>query len=285
MNGEAVLEVVGSGAGITVQDAGRAGWKRFGIPPGGAMDAESAAWANRLVGNEESVPVLELAFTGARFRVLRRSEFAITGADAEASHPRWKSFHAGEGEEMAFGPLRSGVWSYIAVHGGFAAPHWFGSASVNPRAGFGAPLTAGALLSRRNAERLAGVAARFVAEPERPQFDVTPVLPVWPGPEWDLFPAAVRDRFLAELWRISSQIDRTGYRLEGSGLAAGLPQIPSAPVAVGVIQVPEDGRPIVILRDGPTVGGYPRLAILDPSAVSRMTQCAPATQVRFRLIS
>lgn len=285
MRNHPVLEVLAGGAGMTVQDSGRPGWKRFGVPPGGAMDAESALWANRLVGNPESAPVLEMAFTGARLRVLRTSEFAVTGADVEGTHPRWKSFHAAAGEEMAFGPLRAGVWSYVAVQGGFAAPRWFGSASVNPRAGFGAALVPGAMLFRREADRLAAVSARFVAEPERPRFAERTELPVWAGPEWEQFPAAVRDRFLAASWQISSQLDRTGYRLEGEALEAALPPMPSAPVAVGVIQVPENGRPIVILRDGPTVGGYPRLAILDASAVSRMTQCAPATQVRFRLVS
>ncbi len=249
------------------------------------MDAASASWANRLVGNPDAAPVLELAFSGARLRVLRRSEFAVTGADGDGSHPRWKSFHAVAGEELAFGRLRAGVWSYVAVQGGFAAPRWFGSASVNPRAGFGAALGPGARLFRQEADRQAAVSARFLVESERPRFAEPTELPVWPGPEWERLPDGAREQFLGASWQISSQIDRTGYRLEGAALAAGLPQIPSAPVAVGVIQVPENGQPIVILRDGPTVGGYPRIAIMDASAVSRMTQCAPATSVRFRLVS
>jgi biotin-dependent carboxylase-like uncharacterized protein len=277
-----VLEVLAAGAGMTIQDLGRSGWKRFGIPPGGAMDLESARQANLLVGNKAGAPVVELLFTGAKFLVLSSSELAIAGAGVECEWPTWRNFHVEPGNKISFGPLRAGVWSYLAVRGGFAAPRWFGSASANPRAGFGEPVQPGARLSCEKRLPAEEISSRFVPELVREEYGQTPVLRVWPGPEWDGFTEEARREFLGQTWRVSSQSDRAGYRLEGIALESRL-RMPSAPVAVGAIQIPPNGQPIVLLRDGPTVGGYPRLAILDASRVSRFTQCAPGTCVRFAL--
>lgn len=277
-----VLEVLSPGTGLALQDMGRPGWKRHGLPPGGAMDADSAAQANLLVGNPAGAPVLELTYTGARLRVLQRCELALAGADVACSHPLWRSLFAEAGEEIVFTDLRSGVWTYLAVQGGWAAPEWFGSASVNPRAGLGRMLTPGIRLAAQPGPRTTAISGRFVSE--QPHWEESPTLPVWPGPEWEKFSQETRSRFLRQSWRVSTQSDRSGYRLEGEALEATGLQIPSSPTAVGVIQVPAGGQPIVLLRDGPTVGGYPRLAILDPSAVSRFTQCAPGTSVQFQLV-
>jgi biotin-dependent carboxylase-like uncharacterized protein len=277
-----VLEVLAAGAGMTIQDRGRSGWKRFGIPPGGAMDLESAQKANLLVGNDAGAPVVELVFTGAKFFVLSSAEFAIAGADVECEWPTWRNFRVEAGSEISFGLRRAGVWTYLAVRGGFVAPRWFGSASANLRAGFGEALQPGARLSYENRLPVEEISSRFVPELIREEYGQTPVLRVWRGPEWDSFTEEARRQFLAQTWRISPQSDRAGYRLEGIALESRL-RMPSAPVAVGAIQVPPNGQPVVLLRDGPTVGGYPRLAILDAACVSRFTQCAPGTGVRFVL--
>ena len=277
-----VLEVLAVGAGMSIQDFGRSGWKRFGIPPGGAMDLESARTANLLVGNDAGAPLVELLFTGAKFLVLSSSELAIAGAEVECDCPTWRNFRVEPGSEISFGALRSGVWSYLAVGGGFAAPRWFGSASANPRAGFGETVLPGTRLFCENRLPAEEISSRFVPELVREGYGRTPVLRVWRGPEWDGFTEEARRQFLEQTWRVSSQSDRAGYRLEGNSLESRL-RMPSAPVAVGAIQVPPNGLPIVLLRDGPTVGGYPRLAILDSSGISRFTQCAPGTDVRFAL--
>ncbi len=277
-----ILEVISPGAGATIQDLGRAGWKRFGVPGGGVMDVDSARKANLLVGNDEKAPLVELLFTGARLRAVFGAELAIAGAEVACEWPQWRNFSVAAGDEISFGQLRAGVWSYLAVRGGFVAPRWFGSASVNPRAGFGDVLRPGARLFREESQPSQEISSRFVPELVRDRFDHTPVLRVWRGPEWDGFSENARGLFLNQTWVVSPQSDRVGYRLEGAELESRL-RMPSAPVAVGVIQVPPSGQPIVLLRDGPTVGGYPRLAILDPSVISRFTQCAPGTGVRFVL--
>ena len=92
-----VLEVLAVGAGMSIQDFGRSGWKRFGIPPGGAMDLESARTANLLVGNDAGAPLVELLFTGAKFLVLSSSELAIAGAEVECEWPTWRNFRVEPG--------------------------------------------------------------------------------------------------------------------------------------------------------------------------------------------
>lgn len=279
-----ILEILSPGGGVTIQDRGRPGWKRFGVPVSGAMDAESARQANLLVGNRESAPVLEFLFTGARLKALEAAEMAITGAAVKSGHVPWRNFKAQAGEEIVFEEMRGGVWSYLAVRGGFAAPRWFGSASVYPRAGLGASLQKGSRVARKDVPEAKAIARRFVPEMILPHFEETPTIGIFRGPEWDLFSAEARALFLEQAWTISQQSDRTGYRLEGTALSSQRTQILSAPLSVGTVQVPPGGQPIVILRDGPTVGGYPRLAILNVNEVSRFTQCAPGTQTRFKLI-
>lgn len=279
-----VLEIISPGGGLTLQDLGRPGWKRFGVPASGAMDADSARQANRLVGNPDEAPVLEMLFTGARLRVLASTELALTGAAVRASHPYWKSFPVEPREEISFAECAAGVWSYLAVRGGFAAPRWFGSASTNPRAGPGSPLCAGDRLAARPSVAAAFIAGRFLPVKARPHFAACPTFDLFSGPEWDSLPFSAQRQLAAQVWTISRQSDRTGYRLEGTSLDHRATAMLSAPVALGTLQLPPGGQPIVILRDGPTVGGYPRIAILPPDQVSRFTQCAPGTPVKFRLL-
>jgi antagonist of KipI len=91
-----------------------------------------------------------------------------------------------------------------------------------------------------------------------------------------------RQRFFDEPWTVTSQSDRVGYRLFGTSLTSKLPQMISEPVRMGTIQVPESGQPIVMMRDGPTVGGYPKLGVLDSADVAWLAQCRPGQHIRFQ---
>jgi allophanate hydrolase subunit 2 len=127
------------------------------------------------------------------------------------------------------------------------------------------------------------VAGRIAPWDECRNYSEPPSLRVWPGPQWDSFSEADRQSFFSAEWRVTSQSDRVGYRLTGPFLKTQTTQIISEPVRVGSVQVPENGQPIVTLRDGPTVGGYPKLGMIDPADVSWLTQCRPGQKVSFRL--
>lgn len=273
-----VLRVEHPGLLATLQDAGRPGWRRFGVPPGGAMDDHAFHDANRLVGNPPDTPVLELLLQGATLLALQEVTLALTGADADASHPRWQAFRLRAGERLAFPRNRSGVWTCVALAGGFAGPRLLGSASVAPRSGLGRPLAAGDELAPAGEPPPAPAAPG----PARRDYSAPPALRVWPGPQWDHFPAAERDAFFARSWQVSSQSDRVGYRLSGPPLAPTGLQLLSEPMLPGTLQVPDNGLPIVMMRDGPTVGGYPKLGLVDPDDLSWLAQCRPGQAVRFQ---
>jgi biotin-dependent carboxylase-like uncharacterized protein len=284
---EDVFEIIEPGLGATLQDRGRSGWRRFGVPPGGVMDDHAALWANRLLDNPPGAPVIELLLQGARLRARRDVWIALTGADAAATVPTWRAVPVSAGRLIELPHNRSGVWSYLAVEGGFAGETRLGSVSAYPRGQLGEAFGRGAVASRALTtyfELPRGVAGRAVDWNERRDYDAPPRLRVWPGPQWDWFSDADRERLFTQDWTMSSQSDRVGYRLAGEPLQPPEAQMISEPVLVGSIQIPPGGLPIVTMRDGPTVGGYPKVAVLDPAAVPWLAQCRPGTKVRFELV-
>ncbi len=283
-----VLTVLDPGLGAAFQDQGRHGWRRFGVPPGGAMDARAAEMANRLLGNPPWAPVIELLLQGAAFLARRDAWFALTGADMEASVPAWRAFRLRENERLVLPRHRAGVWAYLAVEGGFSAPHWLDSASTLAAAGLGQPLAKGdALFRRANESRFVlphRIAGRLAPPAERRDYLAPPPLRVWKGPQWEWFDPAAREAFFAQEWVVSAQSNRAGYRLEGTPVPVPDRSLISEPILLGSIQLPPGGQPLVILNDGPTVGGYPKIALLDPDARHWLVQCRPGQPVRFTLV-
>ena len=314
--GEPILRILEPGLGMSLQDAGRQGFRRFGVPTSGTMDPVTAAWANRLLDNPLDAPVLELCLQGQRLEALRDGWIAVCGG----SHPRgqapYRAFRVRAGESLDFGPGDSGVWTYLAVPGGFRAEAFLGSRSTNPRAGIGRTLRSGDLLLRNPAgdwHPPSGVAARGVSPDQWVTDRDTGPLRVWPGPQWEQFDADSQRRLFETEWRVTSQCDRVGYRLRSDrdvrpgtnqptmpvigptqgqsaptpeptapgGLAWNGGSLISEPVLTGSIQVPADGQPIVTLHDGPTLGGYPKIGWIDPCDLPRLVQRRSGQPIRF----
>jgi KipI family sensor histidine kinase inhibitor len=314
--GEPVLRILEPGLGMSLQDAGRQGFRRFGVPTSGTMDPVTAAWANRLLDNLPDAPVLELCLQGQRLEAVRDGWIAVCGG----SHPRgqapYRAFRVRAGESLDFGPGNSGVWTYLAVPGGFWADAFLESRSTNPRAGIGRTLRPGDLLLRNPAgdwNPPAGVAARGVSPDQWVTDRDTGPLRVWPGPQWEQFDADSQRRLFETEWRVTSQCDRVGYRLrsgwdvrpganqptmpvigptQGQYAPTPEPTVPgglawtggsliSEPVLPGSIQVPADGQPIVTLHDGPTLGGYPKIGWIDPRDLPRLVQRRSGQPIRF----
>ena len=314
--GEPVFRILESGLGLSLQDTGRHGFRRFGVPTSGTMDPVTAAWANRLLDNSPDAPVLELCLQSQRLEALRDGWIAVCGGSHPRGQARYRAFRVRAGELLDFGPGDSGVWTYLAVPGGFRADAFLGSRSTNPRAGIGHTLRSGDLLLRNPAgdwHPPAGVAARGVSPDQWVTDRDTGPLRVWPGPQWEQFDAESQRRLFETDWRVTSQCDRVGYRLRSDrdarrsadrptmpppGLTQGrtdkAPESPapgglvwngrsliSEPVLPGSIQVPADGQPIVTLHDGPTLGGYPKIAWIDPRDLPRLVQRRSGQPIRF----
>lgn len=282
-----VLEILSSGMGVTIQDLGRPGWKRFGIPPGGAMDRHSLRIANRLVGNIESAPALEWMLHGGRIRVIRNIRIAIAGGGASTKLPgNWRSQKLNPGDEIELKPAKSGLWTYLAVEGGIHEPLIFGSASAYPRAGMGRLLKSGDILTAGNAPNGMDTSdwhgGRLATWDDQRNFAHLPAITIWPGPQTDLFPPSAWNTLLKTSWTISSRSDRSGYRLSGTALPTPPIDMRSEPVGIGSMQVPPNGEPIITMRDGPTVGGYPKIAIVDDRSLDWLAQAAPGIIFRFQ---
>lgn len=283
-----ILRVLSPGLGSSLQDRGRVGWRRWGVPSSGPMDAHSALCANRLLDNPANCAVAELLLHGSRWEVLQPAWLAICGADITCTIPTWRAHLASPGEIIAVKHCAAGMWSYLAVEGGFAGERLFGSVSYYARGAIGRALDKGTVLEREAASRFRlphGVAGRIGSWTDRWNFADPPRIRLYPGPQWKSFSIGEREKFLTAEWKVSPQSDRVGYRLEGPTVRADPVEIVSEPVRIGSIQIPENGQPIVTMPDGPTVGGYPKIGWIDNFDLPWMAQCRPGQTLRFQLVS
>lgn len=283
-----VLEVVSAGIVTSIQDGGRFGAQRYGLPPSGAMDRLALATANVLVGNATLDAAIEIGPQGAVFAVKSGTvRIAVSGtARAVDVDGHGKRLHhtilLAEGERLTLGVARDGIFGYLAVAGGIAGEPTFGSLSVNARAGLGSPFPR----PLHNNDRLkVGTAApdheRMIQLPSNSDGPIRVVM----GPQDDEFGEACPG-FLNSEWRISSSSDRMGYRLDGPKLAhAHGHNIVSDGTVDGSIQVSGNGQPIVLMKDRGTTGGYPKIATVITADLGRFAQTRFGRPFRFKAIS
>lgn len=303
------IRIVDAGMLTTVQDLGRFGHQRDGVPVSGAMDSFAIRAANLLVGNDESDAALEMTMVGATVAFDEDVLVAITGADVGASVDgvplaRWRPARIRAGAMLVTGAARDGCRAYLAIAGGVDVPTVLGSRATYARAAMGGyegrALARGDVLkvgerpalACRIAARLATSGARCHAAPWgvgpsiRPRYDVAPTVRLTPGAHLDALTAESRARLFGERFRISSRSDRMGYRLEGQTLALTAPLEPlSEAVTFGTVQLPPGGEPIVLMADRQTTGGYPRIGEVATVDLPIVAQLRPGDHVRFRAIT
>jgi biotin-dependent carboxylase-like uncharacterized protein len=265
------LRVTVAGWATTIQDAGRPGFADIGVPTSGALDGELRAVLNRLVGNAEDAAVLE---TLGGLRVQPTSAVVVaTSAEMAATAVR-------AGETVDVEPASGTLWGYLAVRGGIAVEPVLGSRSQDSRSWLGPPpVTPGVTLPvgpDPGSELVVDMA------PPRPRRDV---VDVWPGPRVDWFVDGALDQLAATAWTVSPDVSRVGARLDGDPIArCRVEELPSEGLVTGAVQIPTDGRPVVMLADHPTTGGYPVLAVVDKRSLSTVVQARPGTSLRFRVL-
>jgi len=283
-----MIEVLDCPMPASLQDAGRPGYRHLGVPLSGALDGEWLSIANALAGNPPGTVALELRLLGPRLRTTAPVVIALAGefsariedAGGQArTAANWCGHALAAGEVLVLGSLRSGI-GYLAVHGGFDLPAVLGSRSTYARAGLGGiegrALKAGDLIGVG-----AGDAAIPLRLPRAPRLPDGP-LRVIPGPQREYFTDAAWQRFLNEEFTVSREADRMGLRLDGARLEHALgADIVSDGVTPGTIQVPGDGRPIILLADCQTVGGYPKIATVIGADLRRLGHALPGQTLRF----
>jgi biotin-dependent carboxylase-like uncharacterized protein len=278
------LEIIRPGLFTTVQDLGRFGCQRYGVPVSGAMDLFALRAANRLVGNPDGAAGLEVTFGDFELRALGPAIVAITGAavDPRRHHdrlPMWSTVALDDGEVLRLGGPPDGARAYLAVRGGIDVPLVLGSRSTYTRSrlgGFeGRRLETG---DRLPVGAAPGRTVRFrrLDATRIPRYGAHHLVRVVPGPQDDRFTADGWQTFVASTWRVSVRSDRTGCRLEGPAIThAASPDIVSDGSPFGAIQVAGDGQPIVLLADRGTAGGYTKIATVASADLMHLAQALP----------
>ncbi|MFD1385620.1 biotin-dependent carboxyltransferase family protein [Oceanobacillus oncorhynchi subsp. oncorhynchi] len=286
-----ILEVMKPGLSTSIQDTGRVGYQKYGIPTAGAMDTFAHRIANLLVGNPEEAATLEIMLMGPRLKFLQDAVIAVGGADLSAAVDGepvcpWKSFRVYAGQMLSFGKPIHGTYAYLAVSGGFYAETVMGSKSTYAQANLGGVegriLQKGDRLSAEDRKPKSVRAGRYLKKTDIPNYEQHRPIRVIAGPDITAFSDATYQQFFQESYRITEQSNRMGYRLEGKALShVDKADILSDAVLPGTIQVPANGQPIVLLADRQTTGGYARIATVITADIPQLVQKKIGTEVRF----
>ncbi|MGA2315714.1 MAG: biotin-dependent carboxyltransferase family protein [Thermodesulfobacteriota bacterium] len=296
MNRIEVLEVLEPGVLTTVQDLGRYGFSQFGVPPSGALDTFSLKVGNLLVGNREGEACLEITLMGLKIKVLKEVVIAITGGDLsptlnEEPLEMWRTHLLVEGDVITFKKAQAGCRAYLAVSGGFVVPKIMGSSSTYLSGNFGGlegrKLRRGDILYTLDiSPSLNKLGLRFPSD-WIPSLEKEVLLRVIPGPQDHHFTEKGFQTFCSSSYQVTPQCDRMGVRLEGPKIERRSDveeSIISEGLISGAIQVPGDGKPIIILTELVT-GGYTKIATIISTDLSKVAQLKPGDQVRFKPIS
>jgi antagonist of KipI len=286
-----MIRVLEPGPLTTVQDGGRVGQLRYGIPPSGPVDRRAFAIANRLVGNDEGAAGLECTLMGPRFEVQASCAIAVTGAAMPvtvngAEAPGWATIEVKAGDVIKLAPARAGVRAYVAFSGGLDVPMVFGSRSTYIRGRLGG--VAGRALKKDDVVPLLPAPARRrrrVDPRAIPDFAGEPEIRAVLGPQADRFTTDGIAALFGNAYEMLPQSDRMGARLRGPRIdhVRGH-DIISDGIPLGGIQVPGDGQPIVLLVDRQSTGGYTKVATVCSIDIARLGQVKPGQRLTFRAI-
>ncbi len=289
------LKVISPGFLTTVQDLGRFGFAHLGVSPAGAADRCALLWGNLLVNNPASASALEMTLIGGAFEFEAGSLIAITGANCDArldneKIPQWTSTRVRPGQALQCSAMTSGARAYLCIHGGIHVPMVMGSASTHLQTGIGGwqgrQLKKGEVLAIAETR----VAETFRQRTVRPgltdYMGERSILRVTPGPQRDFFSNQALRLFSSTPYMISESSNRVGLRLKGETIARErTKEMITEGVALGAIQVPPDGQPIILFVEHPTTGGYPKIANIISADLCRAGQLRPRDEVHFQFVS
>ncbi|MCG3728322.1 biotin-dependent carboxyltransferase family protein [Vibrio cincinnatiensis] len=273
-----------------LQDFGRYGLSHLGINTAGAVDEYAYSWANHLLDNPINSPVLEITLGQAEFIIHHSCQLAIAGGDLAAKlsgQPltNWSVFTAQAGDRLTFALPRNGLRAYLSVRGGFHVSKQLGSVSTACRQSLGGLQHNGMALqtgeqihfsphsiekSRRQ------VTFRFL-----PNYNLPLKLRVIESYQFQQFNPSSLDTFYQGKFLVSQHADRMGYRLNGPKVISPTRPLLSEGIALGSIQIPPDGQPIILLNDRQTLGGYPKIGCVARIDLPRLAQAKPGQMVQF----
>ncbi len=284
-----LFRVVKPGFFTTVQDLGRFGYLKFGVPTSGAMDEFSLRVANMLVRNDQGDACLEMTLLGLELEAVHDSQiavagdigFQVNGHEADT----WQTITVKKGDTVLFGKVRTGCRAYLAICGGIGVPTVLGSRSTYARGEIGG-------MQGRQLEAEDYIEGfdtshpvdQYLSLPKEfiPTFGAKIDVDVLLGPQQESFTQKGIETFLSNSYNVTTESDRMGYRLEGPIIERGehVDTISDA-ILPGSIQIPTNGKPIVTMRDAQTTGGYPKIATVVSPDLHALGQAKPSDMISF----
>lgn len=288
------INILNPGLMTTVQDLGRFGYQQYGVSVSGAMDYVAARLANILVGNDENEGLLEATFIGPKIEFLSDSSIAITGGDMkplinDMPVEMNKNIIVNKNDILSFNGLNQGLRSYIAIAGGIDLPLIMGSKSTFTKAGIGGyegrALKAGDIINIGKVT----VPAYPLAKEIKNFYNYTNgkiKLRVILGPQDDEFTNEGIKTLFSEEYTITNNSDRMGYTLEGAKIThIKSADIISDGIAMGAIQIPDSGNPIIMMADRQTTGGYAKIGTVITVDLPKIAQAKPGDKIIFEKIN
>lgn len=288
------LKITSAGLLTTIQDMGRFGFTAQGFSPSGAMDSDALLTANRLLYNNDSEGALEMTLMGICGKFTEDCVIAITGADMcfeinGKEFPRYRAVEVKKGDEITSKAAKQGLRAYLAVAGGFDIEPVMGSYSTNLKCAIGGfcgrkIMKDDELPFRLARTQLLGKYKGWADIPDFPdgEGEVRVVL----GPQDDYFTESGIKTFLNSEYTVSPDSDRMGMRFEGEKIETkSKVDIISDGIAIGSVQIPASGKPIIMMADRQTTGGYAKIATVISSDIPILAQSKPGTKIRFKAVS
>jgi len=287
------FKVLRSGVNTTFQDKGRFGLQHLGVPPGGCMDFKSFLFANILLGNEDNCGAIEFAYQGPLLKLINgKTKIVITGdvyfkiinsnnevMDGECN----RTYDLMEGDQIDILTTNKSAYGYLSVEGGFKIESFYSSVSTLVKAKIGP----------NNGCKIANndtiIINRDRKSKKNLKVDIfiptNNVIRVLRGPQYKYFSEESKKIFFSQLYKVTKLTDRMGMRLNGPVLKNIVnTNIRSEGITKGAIQIPEDGQPIILLSDHPTIGGYPKIANVITADYDLLVQKTPETNIAFKCI-
>ncbi len=269
----------------TIQDYGRFGYGKHGLSQSGVMDEHAYCWGNYLLSNHFNDGVIECTFGNLTLEAQTNTFIALTGAEVDfrinnKTASMWCCVQVLKGDILSIGRVKNGIRNYLAVKGGFNSPVLFDSKSVNLRENIGNKLVAEEVLP---CEKHTKIKYREIPKRYKPNYQKKVVLRLIPTYQFNDFTQQQRDLFFRQSYKIDNASDRTGCRLKGKPIIKQHPMI-SEGLSYGSVEITTDGLPIILLKDMPTIGGYPKIGTVFSLDLAKLAQQQANNEVKFLAI-
>tara|TARA_B110000971_G_scaffold214494_1_gene246633 strand:- start:9 stop:962 length:954 start_codon:yes stop_codon:yes gene_type:complete len=289
------FEILRPGINTTIQDSGRSHLYHIGITISGAMDQRNYKFANNIVNNKLNEAVIEFAYQGPLLKLRNGTiNFAITGnvffniirnnSNLEEGNC-YQNYILNDGEQIDIISTKKSVYGYLSVSGGFELKETWKSYSINTKAKIGPnngkkySINENIFIKKSNIENIKNNQIDY-------KDSFNNIVRVIKGTNFDYFSNQAQNIFFKEKYIVSRLVDRMGMRLDGPNLENTVnTNIKSEGLVKGVIQVPADGKPIILLSDHGTIGGYPKIGIVISADLNKVAQLVPGSKINFKEVN